>query len=195
MVSGPLVLCLLLLFTGWSSGLLADDAPLVSKAKTTEDQIRVNADNLVSNADDSYAEFAGNVKVTQGKTTITSDKLRIYYNRDDVGKGQDEVAGKDTIKKILAIGNVTIRSENRVAVTPRAEYDAATGIITLSGEGSKVTSGNNTVTGKKITLYRDDDRITVEGGPKKRVEAVFYPGQKGLDIMGGKTKKTAPKKN
>jgi lipopolysaccharide export system protein LptA len=193
MVAGPLVLWLFLFFGVWPPGVSADDAPIVKSPKAQEDQIRVNADNLVSNADDSYAEFAGNVKVTQGKTIITSDKLRIYYHSENAGDSQVDVAGKETIKKILAVGNVTIRAEDRVAVTPRAEYDAATGIITLSGEGSKVTSGNNTVTGKKITLYRDDDRVTVEGGPKKRVEAVFYPGQKGLDITGGK-KKAAPKK-
>lgn len=189
-----LAVWLLLTLMGAYSGAVADDAPLLNKSTPTEDQIRVNADHLVSNADDSYAEFAGNVKVTQGKTIITSDKLRIYYTSDDSDKSKDAVTGQDSIKRILAIGNVTIRSEDRVAVTPRAEYDAATGIIILSGEGSKVTSGNNTVTGKKITLYRNDDRVTVEGGPKKRVEAVFYPGQKGLDLTGGKAEKTDPTK-
>lgn len=189
-----MVIWLLLILMFWPTGLLADDAPLLKKPETTDDQIRVTADHLVSSADDSYAEFAGNVKVTQGKTMISSDKLRIYYNDEGDGKKQDAIAGQDSIKKILATGNVTIRSEDRVAVTPSAEYDAATGIITLSGEGSKVTSGTNTVTGKKITLYRNDDRVTVEGGPKKRVEAVFYPGQKGLNLMGDKTEKTAPKK-
>ena len=134
----PLLIGFLMVFTGWPAAAVADDAPLGTRSKGSEDQIHISSDHLVSNSDDSYAEFAGNVKVTQGKTVITSDKLRIYYTNDDESGG-DALAGQESIKKILATGNVTIRSEDRVAVTPKAEYDAATGIITLLGKGSKFT--------------------------------------------------------
>ncbi len=49
------------------------------KANPEDEPIQITADQLVSNNEDKYAEFIGNVKVTQGELIITSDKLRIYY--------------------------------------------------------------------------------------------------------------------
>jgi len=50
----------------------------------------------------------------------------------------------------------------------------------LSGNNSKIVSGNNSISGEKITLYRTTGRINVESSGGKRVEAVFYSGEKGL---------------
>ncbi len=72
-----------------------------------------------------------------------------------------------------------IRFDNRVAVTQQAVYITESRILILTGTGSKVTSGNNSISGSKITLYRVDGRITVESSSEKRVEAVFYSEEKG----------------
>jgi lipopolysaccharide export system protein LptA len=52
-------------------------------------------------------------------------------------------------------------------------------VLVLSGNNSKIISENDSISGEKITFYRTDGRINVESGNKKRVEAVFYSGQKG----------------
>jgi lipopolysaccharide export system protein LptA len=58
-----------------------------------------------------------------------------------------------------------------------AEYTPATKVVVLSGPGSKVTSGNNYVSGEKITFYVNEDRVIVERSKEKQVEAVFYSGE------------------
>ncbi len=53
-------------------------------------------------------------------------------------------------------------------------------VLVLSGNNSKVIGENDSISGEKITFYRIDGRIDVESGNNKRVEAVFYSGQKGI---------------
>jgi lipopolysaccharide export system protein LptA len=138
--------------------------------------IQIKADNLVAYNEASYAEFTGNVSAIQGTTQITSDKLKIYYSKAPENKGKKDT-GEESIKKVVATGNVVIRSENRTAYTSMAEYTPASKIVVLSGTDSKVTSGNNFVTGEKITFYVKEDRVVVERSKEKQVEAVFYSGE------------------
>jgi lipopolysaccharide export system protein LptA len=138
--------------------------------------IQIKSDSLVAYNEASYAEFSGNVSAVQGTTLITSDKLRIYYSKASENKGKIET-GEESIKKIVASGNVVIQSENRTAHTGMAEYTPASKVVVLSGPGSKVSSGNNYVSGEKITFYVNDDRVIVERSKEKQVEAVFYSGE------------------
>jgi lipopolysaccharide export system protein LptA len=138
--------------------------------------VQIKADSLVAYNEASYAEFTGNVSAVQGTTLITSDKLKIYYSRASENTGKKD-ASEESIKKVIASGNVVIRSENRTAHTSMAEYTPATKVVVLSGAGSKVTSGNNYVSGDKITFYVNEDRVIVERSKEKQVEAVFYSGE------------------
>ena len=87
---------------------------------------------------------------------------------------------RESIKKLVANGNVKIYFDNRVAVTPQAVYNIETEILILSGDNSRIISGNDSISGEKITLYRTTGRINVESGSEKQVEAVFYSGEKGV---------------
>lgn len=138
--------------------------------------IQIKADSLVAYNEASFAEFTGNVSAVQGTTLITSDKLKIYYSKAAENKGKKDT-GEESVKKVVASGNVVIRSENRTAHTSMAEYTPATKVIVLTGEGSRVTSGNNYVSGEKITFYVNEDRVIVERSKNKQVEAVFYSGE------------------
>ncbi|MGD9301076.1 MAG: LptA/OstA family protein, partial [Desulfobacterales bacterium] len=72
--------------------------------QTGNEPIQIVANELISYNEDKYAEFTGNVKVTQGNFSITSDKLKIYYQGellDNEKKGGDE----ELLKKIIATGN------------------------------------------------------------------------------------------
>jgi lipopolysaccharide export system protein LptA len=138
--------------------------------------IQIKSDSLVAYNEASYAEFTGNVIAVQGTTQITSDKLKIYYSKESENKGS-KGTGEESIKKVVASGKVVIRSENRTAYTSMAEYTPATKVVILSGPDSKVVSGNNFVSGDKITFYVNEDRVIVERGKEKQVEAVFYSGE------------------
>jgi lipopolysaccharide export system protein LptA len=147
--------------------------------KGSNEKIVIVSDKLVSNNKEQFAEFTGHVKATQGTTEITADRLKIYYaNQGDKQGGF--APGEESIQKIVASGKVTIKMDEREARSEKAVYETANGILILTGAGSRVASGDNYVAGEKITLYRNEDRMTVESAAKQRVEAVFYPGKRGI---------------
>lgn len=136
--------------------------------------IRITSDLLTTDNENGFVEFSGNVRATQGTTVIVSDRLKIFY-KEDADSAQKISGGSGAVEKIVANGNVKIDFDDKQAVSNEAEYMTETQILVLSGPDSKVTTANNeSISGAKITLYRSDGRIKVEGGNGKRVEAVFY---------------------
>ncbi len=142
-------------------------------------KIYITADKLISDNKAGYAEFIGNVRANQEETVITADRLKIFYKKHLADKNKP-VIGQESIHQIIANGNVKIKFDNRVAESQQAVYNTETNVLVLSGADSKIISGNDIITGEKITFYRTDGRIAVEGGRQERVEAVFYSGEKGL---------------
>jgi len=154
----------------------AKPSPVADK-QARSDKIQVTADRLVAETKSHFADFIGGVHAVQGDTVITCDRLRVYYDQPKAGDPSQQGA----IQKLEADGNVVIHSQEKVAVAPRAVYEMATGVVVLSGPGSRVTEGANTISGDKISLYRNQDRMVVERGSDKRVEAVFFPEKKGAN--------------
>lgn len=149
------------------------------KIKPGENEaIRITSNKLISDNQAGYAEFIGQVKATQGGTVITSDRLKIFYKKNMADKEPLSVS-EESIHKIVAKGNVEIKFDNRVATAQQAVYNTETMVLVLSGNNSKITSENDSISGEKITFYRTDGRVNVESGDQKRVEAVFYSGKKG----------------
>ena len=156
-----------------------------TETKPEDVPILITADQLVSNNEEKYAEFIGNVKAAQADFVITADTLRIYYEGDLLDTEEKTSRNDDMLKKIVATGNVKIRSDQYNADTENAEYDTQTLTIILTGENSKVFSGKSSITGSKIILHRKDGRVKVLGGKKKRVEATIYSGGKASDAFKG----------
>jgi len=154
-----------------------------SKSGQAENEpIQIVADELISFNEEKYAEFIGNVIVTQGEFKIASDKLRIYYRGELLEtdkKGSDE----DVIKKIIATGNVKITSEQYQANADKAEYDTDTMIVVLSGNNSKVVSGKNSISGSVIRLNQKSGQVKVEGSPTRRIKAEFFTKGKTSDAF------------
>jgi lipopolysaccharide export system protein LptA len=163
----------------------AEEQPAGSPQTENENRIYVTADALITNTNEKNAEFIGNVRATQGTTVITSDRLKVFY-REQSDNQQQPIAEADVISRIIAEGNVKIVFDNQVATTEHAEYLADQGIVILSGNDTKIVSGSNSISGTKITLFRNDGRIQVESSQEKRVEAFFYSQDGGM---------ASPKKN
>jgi lipopolysaccharide export system protein LptA len=140
------------------------------------DIIHITSDKLISYNKGGYAEFIGNVTATQEKTIITADRIKVMFKKDLANAGSLSV-NEESISKIVANGNVKIKFDNRVAVAQQAVYNTNTKVLILTGDGSRITSGKNTISGEKITFYRADGRLNVESGSKNRVDALFYSGQ------------------
>ncbi len=171
---------LFILGTTFSTAIVfADDKSLDTGNDIKDEMIFITSDKLISDNEAGYAEFIGNVRVVQGTAVITANKLKIYFN-EGLDNNKNIVASEESIKKIVANGNVTIESDNRTMKTEHAVYTTATGIVVLLGANSKIIDGNNSISGSKITLFRDSGRIQVESGSDKRVEALIYSGKKGI---------------
>ena len=160
----------------------AETASRAGKAGTSEDPIRISAQSLVADDLKKYAEFIGNVRAVQGKTVITSDRLKLFYEgAPGNGQGRAAPGSPDTgegITKIVATGRVKIEFEEMLAEGQEAVYTIADRILVISGPDAKVIRDKSgAISGAKITVHRNDGRIKFEGG----VEGVFFPGDKGLD--------------
>jgi lipopolysaccharide export system protein LptA len=184
-------------FFSWASVALA--AGLLSPAGggASNEPIEIVSDRLVNNNTDKVAEFTGKVKATQGNFSITSDTLRIYYEGDLINPPKDQPA-KSQVTKMVAIGHVHIISDQYIADSDRAEYDPATDVLTLVGENSRVTSGQNSVTGSKIIINRRDGKSVAESSGTSRVKAVLHQEPKQAEgskqSEGSKAGKPAEKK-
>jgi lipopolysaccharide export system protein LptA len=168
------------LLLGWpNSRTVADpDSPEPPAYETKGKKIHITAQRLVSDAAHNNAEFVGNVRAYQGDTVITADSLKIYFG----GKAKNSNASPtQSLEKLVATGNVEIKFDNRLAVAQQAVYITAQRVLTLIGPEATVTSGDNTISGEKITFYRDSGRLTVEGGSDGRVKAVILPEDSGLE--------------
>jgi lipopolysaccharide export system protein LptA len=157
----------------------AQDSVLPGQRDAASEPIRITAQRLITDSQESSAEFSGNVRATQGNTVITAQRIKIYYRPTD-GESQP-AAGEDSLKKIVASGDVEIKFDNRVAVTQEAVYITDEKRLVLSGPNSKIISGQDSISGSRITFYRATGRIQVEGEQGQRVEAVIFPGEKGLN--------------
>jgi lipopolysaccharide export system protein LptA len=160
-----------------TSGVFAKDLSQKKSTNQADEQIHIVADKLITNSAEKYAEFVGDVQASQGNLVITSERLRIYY-RDDPDGNKDQTGGQESIKRVVASGNVQVSSEKYRAETDQVEYDPDTQVLVLDGENSIVRSGKNILTGSKITVFRKTGQIKVESSPHKRIKAVFYPEEK-----------------
>ena len=149
------------------------------KSEAGKNKIHITSDLLTTDDEAGYAEFSGNVRAVQDTTIIHSDRLKIYYKQG--GDGSPSVAGDPgAVEKIVATGNVKINFGDKTAVSETAEYMTDSQIVVLSGDNTKVTTADESISGAKITLYRADGRVKVESGEGRRVEAILFDAGKAV---------------
>jgi lipopolysaccharide export system protein LptA len=149
-----------------------NQAPATSDADQPP-PIQITADQLTADEKLSVAEFSGNVEAVQGAFVIKADQLKIYYTADQT-QTTDAQSPSGAIEKIEAIGNVRIKAEEVKAQTAKAEYDARTMKLMLIGANSVISSGKNRISGSRITYFRADGKIKIEGDGRQRVSGTFY---------------------
>jgi len=160
----------------------AENLPAQTSGGPVDDNmIRITADRLIADTQSQNAEFIGNVHAIRGNMTILCDSLKIFY-KDSPAQDSQKQPGADAIQRIVADGNVNIQFDNQTATTQRAVWSTAEQTIVLSGPGSKIVSGKNSISGSKITLHQGDNRVKVEGGSDERVEAQFFSEEQGLPL-------------
>jgi lipopolysaccharide export system protein LptA len=139
-------------------------------------EIHITSDKMVLESNAEYVEFMGNVRATQEESVLTGNSLKVFY-QGGLDKNKESFVGEESIKKIVAKGNVKIIFEDKIATAQQATYTTASRILVLSGPDATIISGKDSISGEKITFYRADDRVIVESGKEKRVKAVFFSKQ------------------
>lgn len=129
--------------------------------------ITIKSNELTADNTGKTAIFSGKVVAKQGDVTIFADQLIVKYAEKN-----------GEVDKVEATGNVRIIQRNRTGIASQAVYESRDGRITLTGTPNpKVMQGLDSVSGKVITYYVDDDKSFVTGGgdSNSRVEAVINP--------------------
>jgi lipopolysaccharide export system protein LptA len=170
----------------WAAGLFSAGGPSDPKAP-----IEIVSDRLVANNTEKWADFLGAVTATQGKFSMSSDALRIYYEGDLMSPPKDKSA-QNLITRLVATGRVRIVTDQYTADADRAEYAPRTDVLTLSGDNSRLVSGKNTLTGSKIVLNRSEGKALVESTGAERVKAVFFQEEKSASSTSGKAEDKKP---
>lgn len=155
----------------------AEEQPTPKDEERLEKQIEIIADQFTTNNEEKYMDFTGDVRARQGNFVITSERLRIFYKANPEG-AETQGDNQESIKQIVASGDVKISSEKYKAEADLVEYDLDSEVLVLKGENSKIKSGKNLITGSIITVNRRNGQIKVERGAEKRVKALFYSKEK-----------------
>ena len=141
--------------------------------------LSVTADSLLIKQNDGWARFKGNVIAVQGKTKLTALEVQIWF---DEKKGDSPASGSESIKKILALGNVEIITDDFTAKSDKAEFEAANETLILSGEKARLIRDKSRIIGKKIIWNQKKQQLTVDGAADKqgnnaeeRIEMLIYP--------------------
>lgn len=154
------------------SGSIAVSADVSVRRDRSNQPVTIKSNEMTADNKGKTAIFSGKVVAKQGDITIFSDRLIVNYSDK-----------KGEVDKVEAIGNVRIIQLNRTGIASQAVYESREGRITLTGSPNpKVMQGSDSVSGKIITFYVDDEKsvITSDGDPNSRVEAVInQPARKG----------------
>ncbi len=151
----------------------ATDKKLTPNTPAADKTLHVTSDKMIALKDTSMVEFVGNVKATRDDAVIFADSIKIFIHT-----AQTKKEGQTDLKQIIATGNVEYTAGERKAFADKAVYTTQDEILILTGESARLITGKSHVTGKKITLFRNEDRAIVESDGKTRVQAVFNPEDK-----------------
>ena len=160
-------LLLILLFVS-SQAAFAADADKPADKKHAPADLKITSDKMVAGKDQSMVEFMGKVKAVRAGSVLLADSLKVFFHTSETKK-----QGQSNVKRILATGNVEYTEEDSKAFSDQADYDTARQILVLTGEKARLLKGKSWITGKKITLYKAEDRAVVESSGPSRVEAFF----------------------
>ncbi|MDW7711136.1 MAG: lipopolysaccharide transport periplasmic protein LptA [Deferrisomatales bacterium] len=121
--------------------------------------LQVDSQSLEARGADGLVVFEGDVVARQGDLVLQADRLEVGIDAETRG-----------LRSALARGAVRISRGDLLATSDQASYDAASGVLVLTGD-PKVWRDRDVVAGDRITLYLAEDRSVVEGA-----RAVLFPG-------------------
>ena len=163
----PIILLLTLLFLCTHVTFAAQQSE-TSDEKQPPADLKITSDKMVASKDQSMVEFTGTVKAVRADSVLLADSVKVFFHSSETKK-----EGQSNVKRILATGNVEYTEGERKAFSDQADYDTAAQTLILTGDQARLLTGKSWITGKKITLFKAQDRVVVESNEETRVEAFF----------------------
>ncbi|HTO66688.1 MAG TPA: LptA/OstA family protein [Bradyrhizobium sp.] len=176
-------------------------------SQNRDQPISIEAVSLEMHDKQKEATFAGNVKVIQGDTTMTSKTLVVFYESSQSGQGSGQGSGQpaapkaaakaappmqsstpgpggaSSIKRLEARGDVKVTQKDQVVTGEKAVFDTKTNLITMLG-GVVLTQGGNVLRGDRllVDMTTGVSRVESDSG---RVQGLFISsGQGGPGLPG-----------
>jgi lipopolysaccharide export system protein LptA len=163
------------------------------------------------------ATFAGNVKVIQGDTTMTSKTLVVFYESSSaaaapatntpaatsktaakaaptqaapIQSATPGPGGASSIKRLEARGNVVVTQKDQIVTGETAVFDTKTNLVTMLG-GVVLTQGKNVLRGDRllVDMTTGVSRVESDSG---RVQGLFQSSGQGGPPLPGAPPPTGP---
>ncbi|MFH1343342.1 MAG: LptA/OstA family protein [Pseudomonadota bacterium] len=161
-------------------------------SQNRDQPIQIEAASLEMRDKKKEATFAGNVKVVQGDTTMTSKTLVVFYDsasppaasaKGANAKGAKAAksapmqaaspgpGGSSSIRRLEAKGNVVVTQKDQVVTGETAVFDTRANMITMLG-GIVLTQGKNVLRGDRlmVDMATGVSRVESDSG---RVQGLF----------------------
>jgi LPS export ABC transporter protein LptC len=120
----------------------------------------VEAESFLYLDSEQKAVYQKNVRMRHPLGQLQSDRLEVFLEKDEQ---------QTRAKRMLAIGQVKIFQPKRTGMSEMAEYFRAGEKMVLSGGSPRVIdSERGSTSGARLTLYRNNDSIFVEGTSETR---------------------------
>ncbi|MGN0854837.1 MAG: LptA/OstA family protein [Kiritimatiellia bacterium] len=157
--------------------------------------VRITSDRTDFDRREGVIMFDRNVFVDDAEYQMHADQLYVFLdtNRlDRVGR-TEEHQSSDVLRRIVALGNVSITNAARVGSCAKAVYTKATSKIVMYGDSAKGLFATLTdngrrrsqVEGRRITFWIDTEQVEVEGSTVT-LDAGGFSGPDGAKKFFGK---------
>jgi len=158
-------------------------------SQNRDQPIQIEAASLEMRDKKKEATFAGNVKVIQGDTTMTSKSLVVFYDSTSspapatpapkskaaksapMQSATPGPGGSSSIRRLEAKGNVVVTQKDQVVTGETAVFDTRANMITMLG-GIVLTQGKNVLRGDRlmVDMTTGVSRVESDSG---RVQGLF----------------------
>ena len=143
-----------LLTTFLVSAAFSQNAGFGSIASDRNKPIQFTSDSLIFNQKKNIAELFDGVKITQGKSTLNAEYVKVIYSKTD-----------NTLEEILAERNVELKSNTDIAKADKAVYSLIGNSISLTGN-AQLVQGSNKILADQILIDTKTGLTQLLGGVK-----------------------------
>jgi lipopolysaccharide export system protein LptA len=167
-------------------------------SQNRDQPIQIEAASLEVRDKKKEAVFSGNVKVTQGDTTMNSKTLVVFYDQSPppeapppaakqkgaksapgapIQQAQPGPTGSSSIKRLEARGNVVVKQKEQVVTGDLAIFDTKANLMTMTG-GVVLTQCKNVLKGDRllVDMTSGTSRVESDSGTG-RVQGLFIQGE------------------